>query len=242
MRALSILLTQFDGAADPERLFHLLCAFALHFGCTWTAYGPLTTEPKVFDADPHNMAPLSNYPDGWKEYCRTNGYNQLNPILNTIRKQTSVLPWSEAYNRTGTTDDERRMFDEAARFGLRSGITVPLRGPNGSFAIVSFAHPRDHTFEDTEIRCMQVAALSFHEKVTSVLEAARIDTAISLSQRQVQCLQWTARGKTSWETGLIVGISKFTVDFHLKACFKKLGVNNRTDAFMKALKLGFIQL
>ncbi|MEK6291645.1 MAG: helix-turn-helix transcriptional regulator, partial [Paraburkholderia tropica] len=37
-----------------------------------------------------------------------------------------------------------------------------------------------------------------------------------LTPRQRECLTWVARGKSSIEIGLILGISRYTVDYHIE--------------------------
>ncbi|MBX2881042.1 MAG: LuxR C-terminal-related transcriptional regulator, partial [Granulosicoccus sp.] len=37
---------------------------------------------------------------------------------------------------------------------------------------------------------------------------------IELSAREAECLTWTAKGKTSWEIAVILGIAESTVSFH----------------------------
>lgn len=67
---------------------------------------------------------------------------------------------------------------------------------------------------------------------------ARMDIwprAIALSEREVEVLTWSARGKTSDETAAILGLSKRTVDFHMDNARAKLGVANRTQAVVKAV-------
>ena len=45
---------------------------------------------------------------------------------------------------------------------------------------------------------------------------------IDLSDREVECLTWAARGKTSAEIAQIVGTSKRNVDFHIETACRKL--------------------
>lgn len=56
-----------------------------------------------------------------------------------------------------------------------------------------------------------------------------------LSIREQECLVWAARGKTSWETGVILGISERTVNFHLQNACRKLRVNGRRAAILQAM-------
>ncbi|AZV94886.1 helix-turn-helix domain-containing protein [Kerstersia gyiorum] len=56
-----------------------------------------------------------------------------------------------------------------------------------------------------------------------------------LSAREQECLVWAAHGKTSWETGVILGISERTVNFHLQNACRKLRVNGRRAAILLAM-------
>ncbi len=58
--------------------------------------------------------------------------------------------------------------------------------------------------------------------------------AISLNSREIETLTWAARGKTSAEIAILVGLSKRTVDFHIDNARTKLGVATRIQAAIKA--------
>jgi LuxR family quorum-sensing transcriptional regulator LasR len=58
-----------------------------------------------------------------------------------------------------------------------------------------------------------------------------------LTAREIECLQWTMAGKSSWETGQIIGCTERTVNFHIGNAMRKLEVNNRRCAVVKALSL-----
>lgn len=58
-----------------------------------------------------------------------------------------------------------------------------------------------------------------------------------LSQRESDVLIWIAKGKTNREIGHILGISPRTINKHLEQVFKKLEVDNRTNAAAKAIPL-----
>jgi DNA-binding response OmpR family regulator len=62
-----------------------------------------------------------------------------------------------------------------------------------------------------------------------------------LREREVETLTWAARGKTFWEIGEILGLSKRTVEFHLDNARRKLGVATRTQALIKAATANLIQ-
>lgn len=65
--------------------------------------------------------------------------------------------------------------------------------------------------------------------------------AVQLSEREVEALVWSARGKTSGEIATILGLSKRTVDFHIDNARQKLGVATRIEAVVKAASAGIIK-
>jgi DNA-binding NarL/FixJ family response regulator len=58
---------------------------------------------------------------------------------------------------------------------------------------------------------------------------------IDMTNREVEVLTWAARGKTSAEIAIIVGLSKRTIDFHLDNARVKLGAATRIEAAIKAV-------
>jgi DNA-binding CsgD family transcriptional regulator len=65
--------------------------------------------------------------------------------------------------------------------------------------------------------------------------------ALTLTARQLECLRWTAAGKSSADIGAIVGLSARTVDDHLAAACRRLGVRTRVQAVVQALQFQLIR-
>lgn len=63
---------------------------------------------------------------------------------------------------------------------------------------------------------------------------------IALNEREIDCLTWAARGKSSAEIGQIIGTSKRNVDFHIETACRKLDVATRVQAAVKAVSGGLI--
>jgi DNA-binding CsgD family transcriptional regulator len=63
---------------------------------------------------------------------------------------------------------------------------------------------------------------------------------MDLTEREIESLVWSARGKTSGEIATILGLSKRTVDFHIDNARNKLGVATRIEAVVKATASGII--
>jgi DNA-binding response OmpR family regulator len=109
---------------------------------------------------------------------------------------------------------------------------------------------------DNELRGWQLGADDYLTKpvdydVLAALVSARLARVarstiwpkhVGLREREVEALTWAARGKTFWEIGEILGLSKRTVEFHLENARRKLGVATRTQALIKAAAGHLIQL
>ena len=71
------------------------------------------------------------------------------------------------------------------------------------------------------------------------LDPASLLEERGLTPREVEVLEWVARGKTNNEIGLILEISPRTASKHLEHIYTKLGVESRTAAVVQFL--GMIQ-
>lgn len=64
----------------------------------------------------------------------------------------------------------------------------------------------------------------------------------ALTSREVEVLEYLARGKSNKEIAAFLGISETTVKTHLGSIFRKLDVLSRTEAIATASRLGLIKL
>lgn len=238
---LSLFLDTSGDVVESEQLFELLSAFALNFDCPWIAYGPLASEQTVLKPARPDSTGMWNYPDEWQERYLKMGYAKIDPLIKKGRKGVGAFRWSEVYDDDSTTQNERRVLDEAATFGLRSGVTIPLHGPADSFNFMSFAQSSDSELQNRAITYLQIAAVQFHLRVAKLGTPMTSEHIYKLSPKEIECIFWVSRGKTSAEIGTILGRSRNTVDFHVKNVMQKLDATSRTVAAVKALKLGITE-
>jgi len=90
-------------------------------------------------------------------------------------------------------------------------------------------------------RQLRVLGSYFHEHILR-LHGHQSDQQILLSARELDCLKWTAEGKTAWEASVILGITERTVRFHLNAAREKLQCTTTAQAVAKAVKDNMIDL
>jgi len=70
----------------------------------------------------------------------------------------------------------------------------------------------------------------------------RIDLIEPLTEREQQVAQLLAGGLTNKEIAQRLGITVHTVKFHLNGILRKLGVSTRTEAVVRAARLGLVIL
>ncbi|WP_244561392.1 LuxR family transcriptional regulator [Ensifer aridi] len=235
-------LDESEGVVQTEQLFELLSAFALSLDFPWIAYGPLTPDQKIMKRVRLHPGAILNYPDESQEHYAEVCYDGIEPIFKKSRRQASPFRWSEVYNDVNTTEVERRLFDKAAKFGLRSGVSVPLHGPGVGVSVMTFARPCRHRIQTRTITYLQLAASHFHLRLAEFSNPAGTGHGPNLSPRERECILWVARGKSSWDIGIILGITENTVNFHIKNVLRKFNVTSRTVAALKAAALGIIEL
>lgn len=63
-----------------------------------------------------------------------------------------------------------------------------------------------------------------------------------ITKRETEVLQWLHMGKTNWEISTILDVSPLTVKNHVQNVIRKLNVLNRSQAAVKAAKLGLIKV
>jgi DNA-binding response OmpR family regulator len=73
-----------------------------------------------------------------------------------------------------------------------------------------------------------------HARLTRVARTAMRSQMVDLTDREAETLTWAARGKTSSEIAMIIGLTKRTVDFHIDNARLKLNATSRLHAAVKA--------
>ena len=189
---------------------------------------------------------ISSYPKTWTNRYFHLGYHQIDPVVHRARHEHGLFSWGGGVLSQPGNREQRRFFDEATTFGIRSGITVPIRAGFGRMAAFTLAtgdrefHSRLLLAEWTDV--VQLAGLYFHTHV-----AVRLDrpptvqaAATELTQRERQCLGWIAQGKTVADIAVLVGISPRTVVFHLENTRRKLGAASIAQCVAEALRRGLL--
>lgn len=81
----------------------------------------------------------SNYHPDWREKYFRQNFAAVDPVVKRAKSLKQLFIWSGEQNRHHLSKAERAFYAEAADFGIRSGITIPVKAANGSTAIFTLA-------------------------------------------------------------------------------------------------------
>lgn len=163
--------------------------------------------------------PISTYPSSWTSHYLRSNYQSIDPVIIAALQTVEPFRWGVDLRSRSSSIAEQRLFDEAAQFGIKFGFAIPIHDGRGPVAALTFASDhRSSPFENSvtaQARVLQLMALYFHAHVRRQLNSATNVAATPLSPRELECLEWASQGKSAWETGRILGISRHTVASYL---------------------------
>lgn len=177
---------------------------------------------------------ISNYPTNWTSFYLDQRYDAIDPVINFARYSKEPFRWGKQFGCDTHTRSQKRFLDEAAEFGICSGLTIPIHDRRGGMAALTFAANEDFPallrMSYRYHRAFQLIATCLHVHARRTHTDLRLVDGVQLTRREFECLQWAAKGKSAWEIGQILGIKRRTVAFHLDNARQKLGVRTIAQA------------
>lgn len=178
---------------------------------------------------------LQDWPREWWDRYFSKGYLFVDPAITHVLNDTRPFLWSDLDPLCRDNPAATRVMREASEFRLKNGFTVSLMTLDGISAGFSFAGEKlDLPAEHHGI--LQLLATYTLGRTLIIEEPPQVP----LSVRERDVLRWAAEGKTDWEIGMILNISKHTADKMLRSVRTKLIASNRTHAIAKAIRFGII--
>lgn len=184
---------------------------------------------------------ISNYPIGWTSRYLNEGYERIDPVMERTSCNENPFHWGTQFGPPQLSRKQCQLFDEAAEFGIRQGLTIPVHDRRGNIAAITFASDENVAFGKMACRYeqgLQLIATCFHVELRRRIKRGRVVDGIRLTSREFECLQWAAHGKSARDTGEILGISRRTVVFHMENTRRKLGVRTVAQAVARFAQSG----
>ena len=221
---------------DSETAFAVFCETISLFGFEFiiaargiTELGPKPL-PALFHFNPAVEAFLQNYIEKGAVY--------IDPILVHSAKMDRPFRWRDSY--IDLSEQQTQHIESARQFGLNYGVLIPVPMGQGLRGLVSLGCRDDFDLSMADMIELEVLARYMFER-TEVLTTAEVEmSALSLSPREREILDYVAKGKTNWEIGQIMSISEYSVRDYLKNISARLDTSNRTNTVVKAIQLGLL--
>ena len=238
---LKILVDAFEAmerAKTSEELRVQMARFAHEMGFEHFAYALTVKVPSLKIQQYY----INGFPDGWAERYMGQGYFNVDPIVRHAEASTLPAVWTDAVFHDAKSGE---FWEDAKAHGLSEGLSFAVKEQPGVTGVFSLARDKALDLQDQDLaalvgRAQMFASLLHHAVARIDLPKLLPQQATPLTDRERECLKWTADGKTAWEIGRILSIAERTVVFHINNVVQKLGAANKTQAIVRAVALRLV--
>ena len=184
----------------------------------------------------------STYPAEWIGRYIKEQYSEIDPILLDGFSQKEIFLWSKLKSNS---QKEIEFFKDAEKYGIgRNGATVPLIDKAKRQAIFCITSDMDEKQWAEKIErerdILTEIGNVLHRKAMRLLYGA--EEPLSLSPREIECLNLIAKGKDCPAIARILGLSEYTVRDHIKSARQKLECNTIPQAIYEATRHRIINI
>jgi DNA-binding CsgD family transcriptional regulator len=241
----AILRPLIDAATQGEDLAPVILSITRQFGFDSFMFGvSLSFRP---NSDSSSFV-YTTLPQEWVRLWDERAYVEVDPRIQLGMDTVLPLVWDQSTYR-GKSAQLDAFLDAALGYGVASGISVPIRDSRSRFAIcalnseIKTIDPKRHDLIDKNIGDFVLLANYFHALIISAIldqSIQPISAGKPLSSRERQCLEMAARGLTTIDIAIKLGITERTAQFHFSNILDKLDVLNRAEAVAKSINNGLI--
>ncbi len=185
---------------------------------------------------------FGSYPPEWVQHYIANEYMRVDPVILACFHRFHPVDWS----RLDWSSKAAKKFRlDAVEFGVgNQGYSVPMRGPNGQFAMFTVSHScSENRWADLTMTYQRDIILIAHflnQKVLELKSGKNANAARALSPREVDSLTYLAMGYGRGQVADMLSISEHTLRAYIESARFKLGALNTTHAVARALSEGQI--
>lgn len=182
------------------------------------------------------------YSNEWRERWVAKNYQRVDPVIIGCFQRFHPVDWKRL---DWSSKAAREFLIEAQEYGLgNQGFSIPIRGPNGQFALFSVNHSCDDAtwekFTEENSRDLILMAHFFNRKALEFEPSRQPEHARALSPREVDAMTLLAIGYSRAQTAEALSISEHTLRVYIESARFKLGALNTTHAVARAMSRGLI--
>ena len=178
----------------------------------------------------------------WVDRYLEQDYARVDPVVQGCYRRFHPVDWKRL---DWTGKPVREFMGEAQDAGVgKQGFSVPIRGPNGQFALFTVSDSRNddqwEKYTETHVRDLILAAHFVNQKALEI-ERGSDETAFQkLSPREIDALTLLAMGYSRGQAADSLSISEHTLRVYIESARFKLGAMNTTHAVARGLTLGLL--
>jgi LuxR family transcriptional regulator, quorum-sensing system regulator BjaR1 len=177
---------------------------------------------------------VHKWPPGWFELYEAENYVHHDPVARKCRETVDPFEWKDARYDISSEPISYEIMNRAADFGMKQGFCLPIHGLNGFEACISLSGS-ELDLDPKNKPALHLMSMYAFEKLRILSDHGEGIQKTNLTPREREVLNWAAAGKSAWETGQILDITKRTVDQHVVTASSKLGASNKTQAVAIAI-------
>ena len=228
-------------ACDLNALFHIFEKGMTEIGFDQILFALMNDHPALKREAEHGV--VKNYPEEWVKYYLAQGYDHIAPVRTLSFTRTGAFTWDGIINSKTLSKKQEKMFNEAEDIKLHCGVGVALRGSGGAVAALGAASTeKGIDLTPFILDKVNLMAHQFYVCFWRLMEVQPLTNTITLTDREMEVLKWSAQGFTKSAVGDRLNISSHTVDYHIRNAMKKIDAKNITSAIAIALNRRLIQI
>lgn len=182
------------------------------------------------------------YSAEWVDRYLEMNYLRMDPVIFGCFQRFHPVEWKQL---DWSTRAARAMFEDAIAHGVgNQGLSIPIRGPQGQFALFTVNHScaDDHwrRFVDGRSQTLIILAHEFNKKALEFEFGAEATAKPALSPRELGAITCLAKGFSRAQAADEMRISEHTLRVYIESARHKLGALNTTHAVARALSEGLI--
>lgn len=200
----------------------------------------ITGLPVPQDSEWHRAILHDGWASEWFARYESEGHFLYDPCAARSRLAAEPFLWHEL--RAGRlTTRASLVMDEAAEFGMKDGLCVPIHIPLSGPAVVTAASDRMEIPPGT-MPLIEALCVHLFRKISRLESKPGTEEHKPLTPRERELLQWSADGKSADDISCILGVTTNTVESHHRNIREKLTATNVAHAIVKALRRHEIQI
>lgn len=186
---------------------------------------------------------LTTYPVRWIEEIMDAGLYLEDPVHAACAKTVFGLTWDQIGNYIAPNARQLSILERGRMHGLAAGFTMPIRMRDEPDAMFTVARRGEEMISSPDLLSARLIGMVAFDQARSLLGADELaNVPVALSPRQLDCLELVAQGKSDWEIGQILGLSRDTVHEYVEGARRRYGVRRRTQLVLRAVRDGHLSI